>query len=129
MDQVSFSERSIRDKKYVISSAQAVGYRGPKDRPHYGPKKSASTVFAVQRGWRCVSPILRSTSPGSVEIPGISLYFQRFWAGGIETDIYRLVRLGPVKVAPIWPHGIEVRSCRGNCLQGLSGTNRAGNIE
>jgi len=36
-------------------------------------------------------------SPGSVETPGFSLCLQRFWAVGIETDIYRLVRLGAVK--------------------------------
>nr|DAY91232.1 MAG TPA: hypothetical protein [Caudoviricetes sp.] len=29
---------------------------------------------------------------------------QRFWAVGIETDIYRLVRLGAVKTPPIRPH-------------------------
>lgn len=61
-----------------------------------------SVLGASPRGFE--SPILRSTSPGSVEIPGFFLCFQRFWARGIETDIYRLVPLGSLKVAPIWPH-------------------------
>ena len=75
-----------------------------------------SVLGASPRGFE--SPILRDTSPGSVEIPGFFLCFQRFWAVGIETDIYRLVRLGAVKTPPICPHQFEVRlSCR-NSLQG-----------
>ena len=54
-----------------------------------------SVLGASPRGFE--SPILRSMSPGSVETPGFSLCLQRFWAVGIETDIYRLVRLGAVK--------------------------------
>ena len=46
-----------------------------------------SVLGASPRGFE--SPILRSTSPGSVEIPGFFLCFQGFWADGIETDIYR----------------------------------------
>ncbi len=60
-----------------------------------------SVLGASPRGFE--SPILRNTSPGSVEIPGFSFCFQRFWAVGIETDIYRLVRLGAVKTPPIRP--------------------------
>ena len=75
------------------------------------------------------SPILRDTSPGSVEIPGFFLFFQRFWAVGIETDIYRLVRLGAVKTPPIRPHQFEVRlSCR-NSLPGSRGTQCVKDIE
>ena len=85
-----------------------------------------SVLGASPRGFE--SPILRSASPGSVEIPGFSLCFQRFWAGGIETDIYRLVRLGAVKTPPIRPHQFEVRlSCR-NSLQGSRGTQCVKNI-
>ena len=61
-----------------------------------------SVLGASPRGFE--SPILRDTSPGSVEIPGFFLFFQRFWAVGIETDIYRLVRLGAVKKPPMSPH-------------------------
>lgn len=75
-----------------------------------------SVLGASPRGFE--SPILRSTSPGSVEIPGFFLCLQRFWARGIETDIYRLIRLGAVKKSPISSHHFELRlSCR-NSLQG-----------
>ena len=72
-----------------------------------------SVLGASPRGFE--SPILRSTSPGSVEIPGFFLCFQRFWARGIETDIYRLVPLGSLKVAP--PKN-EDRSCSRSYLPG-----------
>ena len=86
-----------------------------------------SVLGASPRGFE--SPILRSTSPGSVEIPGFFFCFQQFLAGGTETDIYRLVRLGAQKVAPISPHQFEVRSCRRNCPPVSSGTNRAESTE
>lgn len=60
-----------------------------------------SVLGASPRGFE--SPILRSTSPGSVEIPGFFLCLQRFWAVGIETDICRLIPLRGGKNAPNTP--------------------------
>ena len=61
-----------------------------------------SVLGASPRGFE--SPILRDMPPGSVEIPGFFLCLQRFWADGIKSDIYRLIRLGAQKMAPISPH-------------------------
>ncbi len=86
-----------------------------------------SVLGASPRGFE--SPILRSTSPGSQRIPGFFLCLQRFWAVCIETDIYRLVRLGALKVAPIRPHQFEVRPYQRSCLPVSSGMSRAESFE
>ena len=123
-----FSERPFFDKKYRFRHARCSRHPRVLERPHCAPKFLSECVFAGQIGWWCVSPILRSTSPGSQRIPGFFLCLQRFWAVCIETDIYRLVRLGALKVAPIRPHQFEVRlSCR-NSLQGSRGTQCVKNI-
>ena len=124
-----FPGRAILDKKYQFRAGQQFAASRVQRRPQCAPKFFTVCVCAGQRGWRCVSPILRDTSPGSVEIPGFFLCLQRFWAVGIETDIYRLVRLGAVKTPPIRPHLFEDRPCQRNCPPVSNGMRSEESIE